>query len=92
MKKVAMPPKLDQFQDADVTMHERSDSHMTLKMQDWHSRRFEKVIFDIHKRTLVYRSMPAQLEAKAPIPYGIPEIAKRKIKRGKYKSGRCSSS
>lgn len=93
MKKVLMPPKLENVYDYDngvASMHGRSENHMTLKMQDWHTKRYEKVTFDIRKRALVYHGMPVQLEAKAPLPYSITYIAKRKIKRGNY--GRCRSS
>lgn len=90
MKNVKKHHALETNNAQDPIWFKSSNNHMTLKMQDQRTRRFEKVVFSIQRRTLLYHGMPVQLEAKAPLPYGIPEIAKRRIKRCNY--GRCRSS
>lgn len=62
------------------SLYKKSTSHTTLKMQSLCTLRYEKVIFNIHNRTLFYHGMPILLEAKIVKPRNLYTIYSHKIK------------
>lgn len=80
MKNVWYQPSIKENYDDSILLYRKTVIHSPINIIDWRGKRYQKVIFDIHRKALLYNRLPVPLDVKCHSGRDLVDISKHKIK------------